>query len=177
MKKLLIAFFFFSSVSAYSQKLIMNDETTDVSFVTKYLGARLEGTFKGIDGSAVFNPSALNSSYLKMIISVATATTSDNQFGPNLIQPECFYPARYPFIELFSTSITKGSEANSYNFIGQLKIKGTTKNITIPFTAVANAGGYDFLLSFAFLKKAFGIECKGIGKEFKVNVRAYAKKS
>jgi polyisoprenoid-binding protein YceI len=177
MKITLFALLVFCVTSPGAQKLVMNDETTTVGFVTKFLGGRLEGTFKGVDGSADFNPTQLNNSYLKLVFSTATATTSDNTAGPNFIQPECLYPAKYPFIELFSTSITKGGGVNDYNFNGQLKIKGTTKNIAIPFTAVPNVGGYDFNFGFGFKRKDFGLKCTGLGKEFKVTVRSYAKKA
>ena len=176
MKKLLFVLLIFLALEANAQKLVMNDETTDVSFTTKFLAGRLTGTFKGINGSAVFNPAQLSSSYFKLMFSVAMVTTSDNQFGPNLIQPDCFYPAKYPFIELFSTRISKGATDSTFNFHGQLKIKGVSKNITIPFVAKPNAGGYDFYFGFGFARKAFGVKCDAVGKEFKVNVRAYGKK-
>lgn len=176
MKKLLFILLLLSGLSVNAQKLMMNDETTDISFATKFLAGRLTGTFRGINGSAVFNPTQLGNSYLKLMFSVVTVTTSDNQFGPNLIQPDCFHPAKYPFIELFSTSITKGASDTTYNFHGQLKIKGVSKNITIPFVAKPNQGGYDFYFGFGFARKAFGIKCDAVGKEFKVNVRAYGKR-
>jgi polyisoprenoid-binding protein YceI len=176
MKRVIFLLLSFVAIQTNAQKLVLNDETTKVNFVTKYLAGRLEGTFRGVDGSADFNPAQLNTSYLKMVFSVATATTSDNTLGPNLIQPDCFHPAKYPFIELFSTKITKGNGINDYNFNGQLKIKGVTKAVIIPFTATPNVGGYDFNFSFGFARKAFGVKCTGLGKDIKVSVRGYGKR-
>ncbi len=177
MKKLIVVGFTLMCHPGYSQILVMNDETTDIIFRSNYKGAKLDGTFRGVEGSAKFDPSQLPSSFLKLSFSVASVTANENQFAPDLIQPDCFYPNKYPLIELFSASILKLPEnASGYQFNGYLKIKGKSRKLTFPFTAIANAGGYDFNFSFGFLRKAFGINCDAIGKDFKIGVRTFAKR-
>lgn len=176
MKIVFLALLLSTSVSAYSQKLVMTDETSTVSFVTKFIAGMLEGTFKGVNGNAVFHPNDLNNAYFKLTFSPATVTTSDNQFGPDLIRSDCFNAKRYPSIELFSTKITKAQGENKYNLYAQLKIKAITKNIVIPLTATSNVGGYDFTFGFEISRKAFGLKCPAVGRDFKVSVKTYGKK-
>jgi polyisoprenoid-binding protein YceI len=171
-----LIFLLFITTVANCQKLAFTDETSKVSFTTTFLAGRLEGTFREVKGTAVFDTTDLGRSFLNLSFSAATATTSDNQYGPDLIQPACFDPAKYPFIDLVSTRITKGTLPQHYNWQGQLKIKGRMKKIIIPFTASPNAGGYDFNFSFSFSRRPFALKCTGMGKDFRIAVRAYGKR-
>jgi len=172
MRILLIAFGLLVSSVVSAQLLRMTDETSEVKFVTKHLAGRLEGSFKGVQGSAQFNPSNLPQAYFKFLFVVATVQTNDPVVGPNLIQEDCFWPAKYPTIELFSSGIKKLSEPNQYLFNGSLKVKGVTRFIAFPMTITSNAGGYDFKFAFAFRKKDFHVKC-GTAKDFKIIVSTY----
>jgi polyisoprenoid-binding protein YceI len=176
MKKLLIAFVVLISLKAQSQTLLMTDETSEVGFVTKHLAGRLEGTIRGVQGMSSFNPNDLAKSYFKIAFATTTIISNDNLAGPNLIKAECFDPGKYPSIELSSSSLTKLEGANEYQFKGTLKVKGITKEISFPFTATPNAGGYDFNFAFAFARKAFGLQCGATGKSFKILVKTYGKR-
>jgi len=174
MKILLLVFGLIVSSATSAQVLRMNDETSEVKFVTKHLAGRLEGSFKGVQGSAQFNPNDLAHAYFKLLFAVATVQTNDPVVGPNLIQEDCFWPAKFPTIELFSSGIKKLSEPNQYLFNGSLKVKGATRFIAFPMTITPNAGGYDFKFAFAFRKKDFNVKC-GTAKDFKIIVSTYGK--
>lgn len=174
MRRLIVLFCSVIALQTQAQ-LVMTDETSTVKFTTRHLGTVLEGGFKGVEGRAGFNPSDLGSSYFKMSFATNTITTNDNYVSPNLIKPECFDPRNYPTIELFSTRLKKLPGANSYEFRGQLKVKGKTKQVAFPMTVTPNAGGYDFSFVFAFQKKPFGLKC-AVGKDFKLAVKTYGKK-
>jgi polyisoprenoid-binding protein YceI len=174
MKNIICTLIVFATLSLQAQTLKMSDETSDVTFVSKHLAGRLEGSFKGAQGSAQFNPADLAHSYFKFLFAAATAQSNDPTVGPNFVQQGCFYPEKYPSIELSSKSITKLATANRYMFNGSLKIKGVSRFIAFPMTVTPNAGGYDFTFSFTFRKKDFNVKC-GTGKDFTINVRTYAK--
>lgn len=174
MKYFVLLLLALSTLCLRAQTLKMTDETSTIRFETRHLAGRLEGTFKGVQGSSSFNPANLSQSYFKLVFAVATIQSNDPVLGPNFIQESCFYPAKYPNIELFSSSISKLSESNQYLFHGSLKIKGVSRFISFPFTATANAGGYDFRFAFAFRKKDFNVKC-GTAKDFKIIVNTYGK--
>jgi polyisoprenoid-binding protein YceI len=176
MKKLLTLLIIFASLKVHAQTLLMTDQTSEVGFVTKHLAGKLEGSIRGVQGTSSFNPNDLAKSYFKISFATTTITTNDNLLGPNLIKAECFDPGKYPSIELSSTSLSKLEGANEYEFKGTLKVKGITKEITFPFIATPNAGGYDFNFAFAFAKKTFGLQCGATSKNIKIVVRTYGKK-
>ena len=177
MKIVYVLFLVMLACNLKAQVLVMTDETTEIKFVARHLAGRLEGDFKGAKGTAKFDAANLSTSYFKLLFAAATVTTNDNFVGPNLITTECFNPAKYPNIELSSSSFKKLQGQNEYQFTGQLKIKGKSKNITFPMTVTQNAGGYDFKFAFSFLKKAFDLQCGAMGKDFKILVSTYGKKS
>lgn len=175
MRSIFFAMILFASVNSKGQTMMMNDETTDIRFVTHHVAGQLEGTFKGVKGSAVLDTNNLPASYLKLAFATTTLEQNDNLAGPNLVRRSCFDPSQYPQIELSSTSITKLAGNNRYQFSGNLEVKGITRPITFPFTAKPNVGGYDYSFTFPLLKKAFHLHC-AVRKKFMITVRAYGKK-
>lgn len=175
MKLLLIVLFSITGILANSQVLLLNDTSADVHFITRYANEDMEGYFKGIQGSSVFNEANLEGAYFKMVFAVATAHTASSQMNLALVQADCFNPARYPFIELFSTSIKPLNNDHMFEFNGTLKVKGKTRLITFPFSAVPHGGGYNFSFSFGIRRKAFDLDCSDAGKDIKIMVHAFAK--
>jgi polyisoprenoid-binding protein YceI len=176
MKKMIGALLLFFSFSSTAQDLVLTDETTEVKFKTTHGLARLQGSFKGVQGTASFNPQQLQASFIRLSFQTSTVITTDNLMGPSLIKTECFDVANHPTIELISSSITARGK-NQYQFRGTLKIKGFSRQVVFPFTADANVGGYDFNLSFPVMRKHFNLNCNFMSKDLHFSVRGYAKKS
>ena len=176
MKKMICAFLLLISVGINAQKLIFTDETTEVKFTTTHGLARLQGSFKGVEGTAGFNPQQLQNSFIRLSFQTNTVTTSDNYMGPSLIKTECFDIANHPTIELASSSITARGK-NQYQFRGTLKIRGISRQVVFPFTAEANVGGYDMNFSFPVMRRHFNLNCNFMSKDLRFSIRAYAKKA
>jgi polyisoprenoid-binding protein YceI len=173
---MMCAVLLFISVSLNAQNLVLNDETTEVKFTTTHGLARLQGSFKGVQGTAGFNSQQLQNSFIRLSFQTGTVTTTDNFMGPSLIKSECFDVANHPTIELASTSITAKGK-NQYQFRGTIKIKGVSRQVVFPFTAEANVGGYDFNFSFPVKRKHFNLNCNFMSKDLSFSVKAYAKKA
>jgi polyisoprenoid-binding protein YceI len=176
MKTLLLPVLLIIATQLNAQTLVMSDETSTVKYETKHLAGLLEGDFKGVKGTATFDAADLAHSNFRFQFDAATVTVNDNYLGPNLIKEECFDPAKYPNIQLASRSITKLSEANKYQFNGNITIKGVRKPVSFPMTATANVGGYDFSFSFSINKKDFNLKC-ATGKDLKFLIKTYGKKA
>lgn len=165
------------AVDVHAQTLIITDQTSDVTFLTKHLAGRLEGSFKGVQGTAQFDTADLTKAYLKLSFATSTLVTNDAMLGPDFTRVRCFDPRHFPLIEVWSDSIIKLG-VNKYALKGSLKVKGVTRSIAFPFVAKQNAGGYDFDFTFSFIKKRFGVHCGATtGRRFKIFVRAYAKEN
>lgn len=146
---------------------------TDITFTARRAG-QLTGSFKGVSGTARLDTNDLSGSFLKLAFATSTVMHNDHLTGPNLVKVGCFNSALYPLIELSSTAITKLPAANRFDFRGTLTVKGISKEIAFPFTAIPNIGGYDYNFSFAIFKKAFRLHC-GVRRKFKIAVRGYGK--
>jgi polyisoprenoid-binding protein YceI len=174
MKKIVFTLLAFISIHVQAQTLRMSDETSEVRFVTRHLASPLEGTFKGVDGTANINLNELSQSTFRFAFAAGSIQGNDNYVGLNFVQESCFNTAKYPSIELVSSAIKKLSGENKYLFNGQLKIKGVSRFISFPMTITQNVGGYDFNFAFTFHKKDFNVKC-GTARDFKITVKTYAK--
>jgi polyisoprenoid-binding protein YceI len=175
MKQLFIPFLLVLSFSVSGQVMQMSDETSDVSFETKRNLGKLEGTVRGINGTAFLDTNNLAASYINLSVSTKTLLHNDRFTGPDFTAEDCFNVKKFPYISLRSASITKLKGENQYQFNGGLIVKTHTAKVSFPFTAVPNIGGYDFLFEFPLVKKDLKIDC-GFRKKMMFKVRAYGKK-
>lgn len=175
MKGLLIAFATLLQVSAYSQPLVFTDETTDVTFETRHLLGDLQGVVRSVTGSANIDTGNLAASYLNLALYSSTFQHDDIFVGPDFTKAACFDVKKNPTIDLRSGSITKLKGLNQFQFKGALIVKGKSREITFPFTAVPNVGGYDFSFEFPLARKPYQLHC-GFCKKMMFTVKAYGKR-
>jgi polyisoprenoid-binding protein YceI len=137
MKKIniLLAFAFVSlaALAATSWK----PTTGSVVFHIKNAGITVDGKFSGLAASIKFDENDLANSSLYASVNSATVNTGINKRDEHLRKEEYFDVANHPKIEMRSTSITKSGVSYTGKF--DVTIKGTTKNLTMPFTFV-NSG-------------------------------------
>jgi len=107
-------------------------EPAPVNFVIKNAGFSVNGSMTGVEGFATID--AQNSDLLKLegTIDPNTINTGINMRDNHLRKSEYFNVKDYPKISLASTRIKKISD---HNYAGdfELNIKGTKKNISLPF--------------------------------------------
>ena len=175
MKRLFLACFVFSVVSAVAQPMMFDDETTTVTFSTPHVIMLLKGTFTGVQGASQLNPSDLSKSFLKLTFGANTAIGNDPFIGPDLTKEACLDSRNYPTIQLQSEHIEKLTEENKYLFTGSLTVKNITEKVSFTFTAIPNVGGYDYDFSFPIPRKTYELNCR-CGQKFQITVRGYGKK-
>jgi polyisoprenoid-binding protein YceI len=175
MKKLVFLFLLLSTLIANAQTMVMNDTTTDVTFETRHLLGKLEGTLRGVSGTIFFDSVNLINSTIKLSFQTSTFVHNDQYLGPDLWKPACFDIKKYPTIDLRSTSITNTTLPNQYEFKGTLTVKDVAKNISFPFTAVPNVGGFDFDFSFPLNKNDFKLDC-AFKNKMTIKVKGYGKR-
>lgn len=150
---LLLAF----SQFAQAQVLIPDQSASSVNFKIKNLGVNTGGSFKGLSGKIVFNEaSPLNGSF-ESSVEVSTLNTGIELRDDHLKKEEYLDQAKYPRIQLVSDRIGGSNKKNTWFFYGKLTIKGITKEISFPFTAVPEAGGYRFNGTFRINRRDFSV--------------------
>jgi polyisoprenoid-binding protein YceI len=106
--------------------------TGSVVFHIKNAGITVDGSFKGLAASVKFDENDLTNSSIYASVKSATVNTGINKRDEHLRKAEYFDVVKYPKIAMRSTSIAKSG--SGYTGLFDVTIKGTTKNISVPFT-------------------------------------------
>ncbi len=106
-----------------------------INFKTKMFGLGVDGSFKGLTGTVVFDPNNLTSANISVSVDTKTVDTDNFLRNKHLREKEEFFNVvKYPTISMKSTKIEKTTNG----FVGyfDLTMKATTKSIRIPFNFV-----------------------------------------
>jgi polyisoprenoid-binding protein YceI len=142
-------------IATQAQQLKPVDSKSEVKFTVKNFGLNTPGTFTGLQGTIQFNPSELSSASFNVSIDVSTVNTGIDMRDNHLKSKEYFDAEQYPTINFVSTGVK--ADNDGYIISGQLTIKGISKNISFPFTAVSQNGGMLFTGNFSINRKDFDI--------------------
>ena len=153
------------------------EQASILKFTIKNLGFGTNGSFSGFDGTINFNPQNLATSNFDVSINAASVNT-DNSLRDEHLKGDGFFDVKnFPRIRLTSVKITPGGKSNSYQFNGQLTIKGKTNPVSFPFTAVPSADGFVFKGSFKIKREDFGVGgTSTVSNELEVQINVTAKK-
>ncbi|MBV9961886.1 MAG: YceI family protein [Parafilimonas sp.] len=155
--KAILSFVFLAAVflSATAQKFKPLDDKSEVKFTIKNFGLNTSGSFHGLKGSIVFNPSDPAACSFNVSIDVNTINTGIDARDSHLKKEDYFDATKFPTINFASTSIT-GSN-NAYTVTGKLTIKGVTKTVSFPFSTQNQNGDLVLTGNFNIDRKDFGV--------------------
>jgi polyisoprenoid-binding protein YceI len=142
------------------------DQGSQVTFRIGNFGFDVNGSFAGgLQGVIAFDPQNIGGTgpqgaggaSFDVTIDASTINT-DNKMRDSHLRDDGFFDVKnYPRIRLVSTKLTATNKRGVYQFTGQLTIKGKSKEVSFPFTAVAGSDGYVFSGSFKINRKDFGV--------------------
>ncbi len=133
------------------------DAGSAVKFTIKNFGLTVNGSFTGVQGKIIFQPTNLGASTFTVAVNAATVNTGNGSRDAHLKKEEYFDVVKFPKLQFVSTGITAGDKTGTYNITGLLTIKGTAKTIAFPFTATPTATGYQFAGSFSINRRDFKV--------------------
>ncbi|HEY4149061.1 MAG TPA: YceI family protein [Chitinophagaceae bacterium] len=131
------------------------DGKSTVKFVIKNFGINTGGDFKGLQGTIAWDAATPDKSFFDISVDASTVNTSSDGRDNHLRQEEYFNVAQFPKISFVSAKIIPSG--SSFTVRGKLSIKGVTKDISIPFTAVAKDDGYLFEGTFTIDRRDFKV--------------------
>ena len=175
---LFIAILVFSFISVFGQKQLTPVEAgSKVHFNIKNFGIGTGGDLQGLKGTIVINPTNPSASSANVTVDVSTIDTDNSRRDSHLKNADYFEVTKYPIIRIVSSSIGFDSKTGNYIFNGKLTIKDVTENITFPFVAVPNGGGYLLTGSFSInrLKFHVGGESTTLGDNIDVTLKVVAR--
>jgi len=151
---------------------------SELKFTIKNLGFDVAGSFAGFEGNISFDEQNIMGSSFDVTINAATVNTDNSLRDEHLRGENYFNVQAYPKIRLASEKVTMLNKSGTYRLSGKLTMKGVTKPVSFPFTAVALAGGYSFKGSFKINRRDFGIGgTSTLADELEVNINVTAKKA
>ena len=124
------------------------DSLSKVAFFIKNFGVTVDGTFKGLQGEVRFDPAKPEASVFEMTLDVKTIQTGIARRDRHLRSDDYFDVEIFPKITVKGDKVTIGKEQGAYVLHAKLTIRDVTRDIEIPFKAVAKNGGYQFDGSF-----------------------------
>ena len=143
-------------IAAFSQQYKATDEGSSIKFKIKNFGFETGGSFTGLQGTISFDPEDVKKDSLILSVDANTINTDNNMRDGHLRKEEYFDVQNYPRIRFVSTSVTVDKNVH-FTAIGQLTIKNTTKEISIPFIATPRDGGYIFTGEFKLNRRDFQV--------------------
>lgn len=143
------------SVCDYAQNYLPVERASSVKFYISNYGISTEGSFSGIRGDLFFNPSKIESSSFEISVDAASIFTKNRSRDTHLKTRDYFYVEKYPTIYLISKSITRTGQEGLYWFLGNLIIKGVTKEVKFEFSAIPERSGYLFKGDFIINRRDF----------------------
>ncbi|WP_298539917.1 YceI family protein [uncultured Aquimarina sp.] len=112
-------------------KLEFDKKNAKISF--DFISEETNGTISGLDFKISFNPEDPDNAYFKGTALVNTLDTDNFLRDGHLMWEKFFYKKKHPKIAFESKEVVHFGD-NNYKVIGDLTIKGITKEIIINFT-------------------------------------------
>lgn len=112
---------------------------TSVEFAVKHLMiATVKGSFSGLEGTLVGDPSDLTKSRLTVKIDTATINTGNEQRDTHLRSADFFDVQKFPAITFAGKRIV-GDATGKFKLVGDLTIRDVTREITLDVTFEGHA--------------------------------------
>jgi polyisoprenoid-binding protein YceI len=141
---LLVLFFLPGGHMLYSQGYRLIDNASSVKVSVKNAGMEIEGKLTGLEGDIYFNPVDLKGSSFSVSIDANTINTGIDVRDDNLRGDEYLDTKKFPRLSFVSKQIIALNKPNTYSMKGIITIKGISKEIVFPFTAIPKSDGLIF---------------------------------
>lgn len=113
---------------------LIDDQHSYLGFKIKYFGfSPVRGRFNEFDGTVFYDPDNLNSLSVTLFIDIRTINTGDETRDEDLKREGTWFDAENYLFAKFQSKRTVPYEDGSFDLIGDLTIKGITKEILVEF--------------------------------------------
>lgn len=151
---LLAALALAAGASFAQQKLV--PAQSDIAFVSKQMGATVEGHFRKFDAQLAFDPKKPETSKIAFTVDLASASLGAPELEAEVVKAEWFNTKAFPQATFQSSSI-KASGPGKFDITGKLTIKGNSRDVTVPISLVQSGGNTTASGSFVIKRLEFKI--------------------
>jgi polyisoprenoid-binding protein YceI len=154
--------------SAYTLIQSSNWNLKEDTYTIKFSGKKVDGQFKGLKTSIVFDPAHPEKSKLSATVEVSTINTGNGMKDTHAKSETAFDAGAFPTIKFESTSVSQKN--GKYEAVGNLTIKGISKPLTIPFSFDSKGSESVFTGKFMVSPKAFNMTRNGLPDSVEVDL-------
>jgi polyisoprenoid-binding protein YceI len=133
-----------------------SNSAATLSFSTTFEGEPLQGEFSKIDVVFAFDTAAPEAGKLDVTIDLTAADMGDPDMNSVLMDPAWFDTAQFAEANFVSDTIARLA-ANQFQASGGLELKGTQKNVVVPFSWDSDGDVAHMRGSFDLTRTDFGI--------------------
>lgn len=144
----------------HAQQYTLADDGAKIQFtIINHLvfTSTVNGYFKGLKGNIHFDPHDLKSAVVDATVAVNTISTGIGKRDRDLLEEKYFNAAKYPVMRILSTAIAATDKPGTYQLNAALTIKGITRSVSFPFTAVVSGNACQFNGQFTINRKDFQV--------------------
>lgn len=133
-----LAMMLMASSSAGAQGVLI--DKSEIRFVSKQMGATVEGRFRKWKANVDFRPKDLARSKAEFTIDLASIDLASEESETELRRPRWFDTAKFP-VATFQSTAMRDLGGDKYEIAGKLTLKGTARDETIPIEVKPDAAG------------------------------------
>lgn len=115
-------------------------EKSEIRFISKQMGANVEGRFRRWKANIVFVPKDLGRSKADFDIELGSIDLASDESETEIKRPLWFDVKKFP-VAHFASSAIKGLGGDKYEVVGKLTLKGITHDAVVPITLRKDATG------------------------------------
>jgi polyisoprenoid-binding protein YceI len=162
MKNFLLVAILFISVQTFGQATLLKTQSFVAKFKIKNAGLGVNGYFKTGTATILYDAKNIANSKFTGVVQVNSITTKLDMRDNHIKEKtEFFDMAKYPDIKMESTKIVV--DKGILNITWNLTMKGVTKSITVPASAITGKdGSIAFTSKFKINRLDWGVGAKSI---------------
>ncbi len=127
-----------AAAAAWGQQTLLGGQS-DIAFVSRQMGASLEGHFRKFDAQIAFDPRKPEAGSIRFTVDLASATLGAPELEAELAKAPWFNLKAFPQASFQSTGI-RATGPGRFDVTGTLTLKGSAQVVTVP-VALVQAGG------------------------------------
>lgn len=131
-------------------------EASEIHFSYTQMGVTMRGGFSRFTGELRFDPEQLEQAHVMIDVDLASIDTGIPEADTEVTKPVWLHTEAFPTARFESHAVEALDEQN-YTVSGQLTIKGTTQEISVPATFTAENGRGVFTGAFRINRGYFAI--------------------
>jgi polyisoprenoid-binding protein YceI len=112
---------------------------SEIKFLGKQMGVAQDGKFSKFSAKANLDPKKPDAGRAEITVELGSIDLGSAEANEEVIRPDWFDVAKFPQAKFVSSNI-KNISGDKFEMRGKLTIKGTTKDVVVPFT-LKEAGG------------------------------------